>query len=240
MRTIATLLTCLALSVAVGVADAAEPEGRARVEPPVETTGDLFPGAGRVTVSAASGLPFLGIGEVGLGVTNGFALGVIGGVTPSVLTAGLRPRLCVATGRRTSLMLVVPMLYYPQASAPGPGNVGSTSWVLARPEIFFEDALNERWQVAFGMGIIAAASTEALGQLAAGRPFAVPAYDGASDTKRGFAGGVWNTVSARGSFATSRRTHLFAEASLVMAGVVPAENVGGPPVVVTVGVQHAF
>jgi len=37
--------------------------------------GDLFPTPGRPSVSAATGLPFLGIAEVGMGITNGFAIG---------------------------------------------------------------------------------------------------------------------------------------------------------------------
>ena len=204
------------------------------------SNGDLFPRAGRPTVAAATGLPFLGIAEVGAGVTDRFAVGVVGGITPSVLTAGVRPRVRLPTGERTALVLVAPILWYPKASAPGPGNVGTSSWVLTRTELLFDGAVSDRWRVAGGMGFVAAASLEALGQLFAGRDFAMPPYDGSNEARRGFAGGIWNTVAARASYALAEGSHLFAESSLIMQGVRPAEGVGGPPVVVTVGAQHAF
>jgi hypothetical protein len=209
--------------------------------------GDLFPGAGRVTVAAATGAPFLGIGEVGVGITNGFAVGVIGGValsyaasgpTPSVPTAGIRPRLRFPTSQHTALVFIAPMLYYPSATS-GLDNTGSSSWVVARPELFFDGAIGERWHLAGGMGFIAAASTEALGQLAAGRKVVMPPY-GSTDTTKGFAGGLWNTVSTRTSFALYPQTNLFLESTLVKMGVLPADLGGPPPVVVTVGAQQSF
>jgi hypothetical protein len=56
---------------------------------------------------------------------------------------------------------------------------------------------------------------------------------------KGFAGGIWNTLSSRVSYRLAEPTSLFAEATLVLMGVVPAQ-VGGPPVVVTIGAQHTF
>jgi hypothetical protein len=202
--------------------------------------GDLFSTPGHVSVAAATGLPFLGIAEVGMGITDGIAIGVIGGITPSVLTAGIRPRFRVRATERVAVMLSAPMLYYPRASAPGPGNIGQTSWVLTRPELMVDGIIGDRFHVAGGMGIIAAASTEALLNKAEGKPFALPAYAGNGDTTHGFAGGVWNTVCMHSSYAISPSTHVFAEGSLVLSGVTLADNVGGPPVVVTAGMQHTF
>lgn len=233
--------TCVLAASVVLAADTARAEGVVTGDASrAPSKGDLFPGAGRATVAAGTGLPFLGIAEVGVGVTNGFAIGAVGGITPSVVTAGLRPRFRVETGAHTALVLVAPMLWYPKASAPGPGNVGDSTWLLARPELYLDGALGDRWHLAGGMGIVAAASTEALGQFAAGKHFAMPPYGGTNEPRKGFAGGIWNTVSTRGSYALDRDSHLFAEASIVMRGVVPADNVGGPPIVVTVGAQHAF
>ncbi len=135
-------------------------------------------------------------------------------------------------------MLIAPALYYPSAT-PGPTDQGGTSWLVARPEVFLDGALGERWHVAGGAGVIAAVSTDALGQLAGGRHVVMPPYNGASDTTKGFAGGIWNTLSSRGSYRLSPETHLFAEATLVLMGVVPSQ-LGGPPVVVTLGAQHTF
>jgi hypothetical protein len=225
-------------------AHAAEPLAPANESAPSAVvqspSGDLFPTPGRLSLSAASGLPFLGIGEVGVGLTRGVAIGAIGGVTPSVLTAGIRPRFLVRASERIAFLLVVPMLYYPKASAPGPGNIGSTTWVLARPELMLDGTVSERLHVAGGMGIIAAASTVALGNKLQGKEFALPAYEGSGDTKHGFAGGIWNTVCSRASYAVRPDTHLFAEGSLVLSGISLADNVGGPPVVITAGVQHTF
>ena len=236
------LLSCLSPLVAAFPASAADRPAstESTSEGVTRDRGDLFPGAGRPTVAAATGLPFLGIAEAGIGVTNGFAVGVVGGVTPSVWTAGIRPRLRLPTSERTALLLVAPMLFYPKASAPGPGNVGTSSWVLTRAELFFDGALDERWHLAGGMGLIAAGSTEALGQFFAGRDFQMPPYDGSNEPRRGFAGGIWNTVATRGSYAFDRDTHLFAEGTIVLEGILPAKEVGGPPLVVNLGIQHSF
>jgi hypothetical protein len=220
----------------------AEREVPAPVAPPVayHAGGDLFPTPGRPSVSAATGLPFLGIAEVGMGITNGFAIGIVGGVTPSVLTAGIRPRFRVRTSERIAFMLSSPMLWYPKASAPGPGNIGNSTWVLARPELMLDGTVSDRVHIAGGMGIIAAASTEAIANKLQGKEFAVPAYAGSSDVKHGFAGGVWNTIAMHSSYALGPQTHLFAEGSLVMSGIALADNVGGPPFVVNFGAQHTF
>jgi hypothetical protein len=111
--------------------------------------------------------------------------------------------------------------------------------LVARPEVFFDGAVGERWHVAGGAGFIGAVSTQALGQLAAGRTVVMPPYNTSTQSTKGFAGGIWNTLSSRASYLLSERTHLFAEATLVLMGVVPAE-VGGPPIVVTLGAQHTF
>jgi hypothetical protein len=130
------------------------------------------------------------------------------------------------------------MLWYPSAT-PGPSNAGGSSWLVARPEVFFDGAVGDRWHLAGGTGVIAAAATDALGQLFGGRTVVMPPYNASTQSTKGFAGGVWNTLSSRASYMLSGHTHLFAEATLVLMGLAPAE-VGGPPVVVTLGAQHTF
>lgn len=239
---LAALLSVVPLSARAGESQPASTEPSNEAPPPVvyHPNGDLFPRPGRLSASAATGLPFVGIAEIGMGITNGIAVGVIGGVTPSVLTAGIRPRFRVRTSEHTALMLNMPMLWYPKASAPGPGNIQDAAWLLTRPELFVDVTATERLHVAGGMGIIAAASTVALKNELEGKEFAVPAYSGSTETKKGFAGGIWNTVCMHSSYAIGERTHLFAEGSIVMSGLALAENVGGPPLVVTVGMQHTF
>ena len=239
MKRLSAAVLALASLIVPALAHADESE-TPRPTTPYHRNGDLFPTPGRPSVSAATGLPFFGIAEVGMGVTNGFAVGIVGGITPSVLTAGVRPRFRVHASERVAFMLNMPMLWYPKASAPGPGNIGNSSWLLTRPELFVDGTVTDRLHVAGGMGIIAAASIEALDNKLQGKEFAVPAYSGSTETKKGFAGGVWNTLAFHSSYALAPATHLFAEGSLVLAGVVPADNVGGPPIVVNVGVQHTF
>jgi hypothetical protein len=159
-------------------------------------------------------------------------------MAPSVPTAGIRPRLRIATSRHTSLVFIAPMLWYPSAT-PGPSNAGGSSWLVARPEVFFDGAVGERWHVAGGTGVIGAAATEAIGQLFGGRTVVMPAYNASTASTKGFAGGIWNTLSSRASYLLADQTHLFAEATLVLMGFEPAQ-VGGPPVVVTLGAQHTF
>lgn len=209
-------------------------------EPAVDRGGDLFPGAGRINAGAATGLPFFGIAEVGVGITDGVAVGAIAGVTPSVWAAGLRPRFRVRATERTSFVLLSPVLYYPAASAPGLLGMGRTPWLLARTELFVDRALGRRWHAAGGMGVIGAASTKALGNFITGHDFEMPPYDGDPKATKGFAGGLWNTLAARGSYALGPDAHLFAEASFVLKGVKPADDVGGPPIVINAGVQYVF
>jgi hypothetical protein len=246
MKSLARLAVATAVLSLSGVAFASSPEeGETQAGQP--SNGDLFPAAGHATAAAATGVPLLGIGEIGFAFTDGFAVGAIGGValayqpggaTPSVPTAGIRPRLRIGLSQRTSLVLIAPMLYYPSAT-PGPTDAGGSSWLVARPEVFFDGALGERWHLAGGAGVIAAVSTAALGQLAGGRTVVMPPYNDEAGATKGFAGGVWNTLSSRASYQLAAQTHLFAESTLVLMGIAPAQ-LGGPPVVVTVGAQHTF
>jgi hypothetical protein len=157
--------------------------------------------------------------------------------------AGVRPRFSVHASERTSFVLNVPILYYPTTSTPG-GPFGNTSWLLARAELFLDRAIGSRWHLAGGLGFVAAGSTKAIGDLVSGHEVVMPPYDGhpqATTPTKGVAGGLFNTFAGRGSYALGPDTHLFVEASLVMKGIVPAaDEIGGPPLVLNMGVQHAF
>jgi hypothetical protein len=244
LAAVAAVLSLSSIASATPPADSETPA----VPPP--SNGDLFPMAGHATAAAATGMPLLGIAEIGYAFTDWFALGAIGGIalayvpgqpTPSVPTAGIRPRLRIATSQSTSLVLIAPALYYPSARTGTTGD--DSAWLVARPELFFDGAVGERWHVAGGTGFIAAVSTEALGQVAAGHTVVMPPYNTTASSStpatKGFAGGIWNTLSTRGSYRLSEQTHLFAEGTVVLMGVALAQ-VGGPPVVVTVGAQHTF
>jgi hypothetical protein len=52
-------------------------------------------------------------------------------------------------------------------------------------------------------------------------------------------GGVWNTVGVAGALPIGRHTSLFGEVTAILAGVRPAGSdwIGGPPIVVALGVE---
>src|SRR5262249_45749953 len=58
----------------------------------------LFPGGGHLSVSAATGIPYVGIAEVAVGFHDRIALGLMAGATPYVAGAGLRFRAAIIDG----------------------------------------------------------------------------------------------------------------------------------------------
>jgi hypothetical protein len=95
-RTLAALIA-LAASLPALAEDAA---------PSAPPRGDyLFPAGGSFSATAASGLPFLAIGEVAHGVSQQCSIGIFAGATPDMpgidgtLGLGVRPRVILfATG----------------------------------------------------------------------------------------------------------------------------------------------
>src|SRR5688500_1996220 len=89
----------------------------------------LFPRAGRLGVTLATGIPYVAITDVTLGLGPYAALGAVFGITPRVIGVGARPRMSVPLGAaataRTRIYAIAPLLYYPETS--------QHDWVLARP-----------------------------------------------------------------------------------------------------------
>jgi len=181
----------------------------------------LFPEGGHVTLGASTGVPFVGIGEVGYAFTDRFTLGAIGGITPSVVGAGVRPRLSIYEGGAYRVTLVMPILYYPKTHMSG-----EEPWFLTNPVLSLERRFGAVRAHA-GLGLVAAACADSLFE-----------HDHASS----FMGGVWNTVQIGGAWKVARATEVFGDAQLIMRGVRPAgdEWIGGPPVVVALGVTQRF
>jgi hypothetical protein len=192
-----------------------------------ERTDYLFPRAGRFSASVASGVPFLGIGELTYGVTERFAIGALGAATPDVgaidgtAAVGLRPRGVVVQAGRWRSGLVVPVLYYPTLRGFGGER---DPWVLVRPELTLERSLDSGVELNVALGLVAAACTESLATF--GREHSANVM-----------GGVWDTVRVGGGVPIGGRTSLFGEASLVMTGVKPATTwLGVAPVIALAGV----
>jgi hypothetical protein len=192
-------------------------------DPPHDDNADyLMPGAGHLSGSVATGIPFLALGEVAYGISDGFALGVLGGVTPIVSGIGVRPRGVLLHWGEERFELVVPVLYYPRTGDREP-------WVLARPTLSFEHAFSSGARANFGLGVVGASCIESILTLG---------HD--HDVK--FMGGAWDTVAVGGALPLSRRASLFGEATAILAGVRPAGRdwVGGPPLVVALGVESSL
>lgn len=166
----------------------------------------LFPGGGRVNLSLASGLPFVAVSEIAVGVGDRFAFGALGGATPEVPGFGVRPRLAVFDSGRFRGVLAVPALYYPFTTD------GGSPWVLARPTFVLEHAWDSGVRLGGGMAAIAATSTD----------HRKPGY-GSHNIKDG----IWNTVNVTFAMPVAEKTSLFAEGALVMSGVRIAEEWAG-------------
>ena len=128
---------------------AAEP-----AEAPPRRDNPLFPGRGRVETSVATGVPFLAMAEVAIGVTNRFTVGAIGGATPNVPGFGVRPRVSVLEIGAWRAVLAAPVLYYPFTDARG-----GAPWFLTRPSLVAEHAFENGVRVGGGVGVVAAASS---------------------------------------------------------------------------------
>jgi hypothetical protein len=188
----------------------------------------LFAQRGQWSGTLATGLPFLGVGEIAYGASDRFAIGGMAAATPDLgnirgtITAGVRPRGVIFASGAWRSTLVVPVLYYPQVKGFG----DEEPWMLVRPALNLERELPSGARVNAGVGLIAAACTESL--LTLGK-------------ERTMMGGVWNTASIGGAAPVSARTNLFGEGSAILDGVVPAHHwIGGAPVVALAGVSTAF
>ena len=206
---------------------AAEPgEEPAPASPAAGSADPLFPHAGHFSGTVASGLPFVGIGEAAYGFTDRFAVGAMVGLTPNVgtiqgtLGVGLRPRGVVFASGAWRSSLVAPVLYYPRVSGFG-GDM--EPWMLVQPTLTLERSLGTDTSAHVGVGLIGAACMDSI--LTLGK-------------EHDMDGGVWNTATVGGSTRLGPRTAVFAEAGLVLHGVVPAQDWIGGPVIAFVGVTR--
>jgi hypothetical protein len=179
-------------------------------------------------------VPFVGIGELSYGLSDAFALGAMVGVTPITLGVGARPRVRVDLDAQHRLSLVVPALYYP--THPNPR---VSPWVLVRPVALFERVNPSGARFGFGPGLIVTAPTKALW----------PNLDESAALDSHYAGlaapdetpsGLWQTLVLTGALPVTDSSTTFAEAGLVFDGprLVGDDWVGGPPIVVVLGIAR--
>lgn len=192
-------------SIAASIALALVASSSARAE------GELLPAHGRLSASLATGVPFLAIGELAIGIDDGFALGLVAGLTPVVEGVGLRARGVLATLDRVSLLADVPVLYYPTSRHRG-------AWFLTRPTLVADVRLGEATHLQLGVGLIATANADA-------------AWPHLVD-------GTWQTLRVGCVVPIVKHLSFFADAGVVLDGLALAgpDWGGGPPAVVTLGV----
>jgi hypothetical protein len=187
--------------------------------PPSSPASDhLFPGAGRVSLGASTGVPFLAIGEAAYAFTDGFTVGAIAGITPEVAGFGLRPRAVLYSGARARVFVSVPVLYYPATHMSG-----GEPWFLANPVLYLEAPVAGGWRVRGGPGIVGAACQDSL----LGK-----------EHGEGFMGDLWPTIAVGASRPIGARSEIFADLQGVLPKGITAGNdwVGGPPFVLSIGV----
>lgn len=202
--------------------------GRARAAEPLAD--GWLPGSGRFGAAVATGVPFLVMSELSLGISDYAAVGVLAGTTPIVAGFGLRPRGAVPLGQRARLLLAAPVVYYPER------NDGS-AWWLTRPSAQLAWRVGERWTLAAGGGVVGVATQSAL--TGDPEPVATSAYGRRLWSHRT---DLWWTANALAYFELNERTQLFADLTGVFRGFRPAGSdwIGGPPVIAFLGVSTAL
>lgn len=208
----------LVLALSVATPSATERDIDDEAATPAPRPPDPLFGRG-ASVTLATGVPFLAIGEAAWGFGDRLTLGAMIGVTPNVLGVGLRPRVSMIEWAHERIDLVVPALYYPETSDGAP-------WILTRPVLAFSHLAEGGFRFGGGVGFVAASAVGT----DAGRPYA-----GATGDTRGAA--LWNVVAAHVAFPIRRDTVLFGEAAAILRGARFAgdEWVGGPPLTLSIG-----
>jgi hypothetical protein len=193
----------------------------------------LYPGAGRVSFTAASGLPFVALGEAAIGIGDRFALGVLAGLTPRVATFGTRLRAAPVELGRLRFSVVVPVLYYPRTNA-----IGGAPWMLLRASGLVEYAFDSGIRPYLGVGLVMASTLARIGRELGAQDYS----DGAGglrgyDNAKPSSAGLWGSLGAGVAWPLDTHYALFAEASLITEGLEPAGSswVGGPPIVASIG-----
>jgi hypothetical protein len=181
-------------------------------------TDRFFPGAGHVTLSASSGIPYAGVAEVALGASDGFTVAAVAGIAdpdPMVEYAvGGRIEASIFRTRNVGMLFTLPILYYPPSAKRDGG-----SWILTNPALLVEGSLP--WgglHVYGGIGVLAASCTDDLLEYFNG------SSTSSSKDRSPSMEGAWNTFHLGASIPTSRSTSLFFDGMLIMSGLEVSET----------------
>lgn|GEM_PF-3170230 len=199
---------------------------RATVSGPAHAAGDPWlPGSWKFNASVATGVPFLVMSEVALGVTDHAAIGVLGGTTPIVAGFGVRPRAAVPFTSSLRLLASAPLIYYPP-HADGP------AWWLARPSMELEWHTPSPFSIAGGAGVVGVATESAL--FGGSDVAATSAYGRELQNRRS---SLWWTLNALVTGEISSKTWLFADLTAVFehGRLAGRDWIGGPPLIAFLG-----
>jgi len=190
-----------------------------------------LPGAGKVDAAIATGVPFLVMSELTLGITDYAALGVLGGTTPIVAGFGARPRGAVPLTEHWRALVSAPVVFYPR-------RVDGPAWWLTRPSLALEWRPTPAWQLAPGGGIVAVATH---GTLFGDDETSLSSSAYGSALRRHRAD-LWWTLNGVASRAIGERSRLFVDLTLVFRGarLAGGDWVGGPPFILFCGVSTSL
>ncbi|MBI2619885.1 MAG: hypothetical protein HYW57_07365 [Ignavibacteriales bacterium] len=175
-------------------------------------------GTKRFTIT--TGIPYVVIGEYAYGISDRLTFGVLAGLTPNVEGYGIRGRIVLSEPRNDfRVYFCTPILYYPKTK-----ELGGDPWWLIRPNINFEWITERGLRYKVGGSLIAASSHHTI-------------FGDPSDAK--FPPGVWNALHGGIALPIGSGVTFQCETSLVMNGlnVAGSDWVGGPPVILVVGVS---
>jgi hypothetical protein len=192
----------------------------------VHAAGDPWlPGSLKFSASVATGVPFLVMSEVAIGITDHAALGVLGGTTPIVSGFGLRPRGALPLSSSLRILASAPIIYYPP-HADGP------AWWLARPSMELEWHATRVFSLAGGAGVVGVATQPAL--LGSQDSPAVSAYGRQLQNHRS---ALWWTLNVLVTAEVSEKTWLFADLTAVFEDgrLAGRDWIGGPPFIAFLG-----
>tara|TARA_B100000497_G_C7651366_1_gene391917 strand:+ start:521 stop:1285 length:765 start_codon:yes stop_codon:yes gene_type:complete len=213
----------------------------------------LFPGKQKSSITFSTGIPYVAIAEYSYGFADRFSLGLLAGTTPKVEGYGIRIKSVLFQKNSDSRIYAkMPILYYPQTQ-----DLGGEPWLLTWPVVNYEKSYNNGIRLSYGIGVVAAAcANDMMDVLGIGTHEHHSTEDEHheeshhdmenmelhSEGDEGFMGDVWNTVQAGITLPLKTKWVFQAEIAAVMKGVKIAgsEWVGGPPVILTLGVTKRF
>lgn len=196
----------------------------------------LFPGAGRIGASLASGVPFSVIGELTVGTSDDFALGLLVGLstTADESAIGGRARIRLIDAGVVDFALVLPVLWYP----PVDKREGA-SWLLTSPSLLLRGRPSHDWLVYGGAGAVLTACVDDIGALFDGG--AHHAEEEAENEE--MVNGAWHTFNAGVSYRVTGDLGMFLDTMVMMTDFRPSQSYGdkvGPPVLAELGANYTF